>query len=327
MSEKLKRGGGYCKIRMGSLYLDGIEASTFRTMTPFYKNQAFITIGDTVYGHELTWIKPPNTNKFIADRVILRGISWKDLEKLGLNNSRYVIIDGNLFNCRLLEYNTDDYIDEWDEVLELTGDENDLWNWKGESFWVNNPELDGSPNATLMGGDAPLHDRHESAGSKDLNIGYRPILECIQRWVIFKGPVVHLDEQLFGIYALKTNIVRFGKPENFVSLMMAPQTKKKDTEQYVFTPSLIGQQIPDHIDMFTILVDGQPTITGEDAGFIHYHDGMTFEMTDRFYTQGHLMRWRIEDGLCFTRDNILRNISDTDLEALGFVPVMRPWKE
>ena len=120
MSEKLKRGGGYRKICMGSLYLDGVEASTFRTMTPFYKKQSFVTIGDTVYGHELTWINPPNTNKFIADRVILRGVSWEDLERLGLNNFRYVIIDGNLFNCRLLEYNTDDYIDEWDEVLRLT---------------------------------------------------------------------------------------------------------------------------------------------------------------------------------------------------------------
>lgn len=105
MNATLKRGGGYRKIHMGSLYLDdnlaygGDNCCT----TSCYSNQSLVHIGDTVKGNEIIWIKPEGTNKFVADRVIFSGISWDSMELLGLTSPRYTIIDGNLFVCRLLE--------------------------------------------------------------------------------------------------------------------------------------------------------------------------------------------------------------------------------
>lgn len=320
MSEKLKRGGGYRRIRMGSLYLDDHLAFCGNgCVTSIYSNQGFAHIGNTVKGYEITWVKPATMDIFVADRVILADISWDSLEFLGLTLPRYTIVDGNLYVCRLLEDNTDESGNEWDEVLSATGDEDALWNWQERKFWVNHSDLEGSGRAMLFGGTAPLSGESQST-SFNMCTGYRPVLEPVQNQRIYKGPTLTLDGELFDLYALK---VETAKNANNVFLILEPQTESKVTNRRMFSPLFMDEDALQKLDMYTLLLDGKPVSCDKNRPF-RYYEGMKLELVDRFYGPEYLVNWRTEYGLCFTTIPILENVSDSNLKKLGFVKNHKP---
>jgi len=307
-------GGGYKKVRMGSLYLNGVAASTlYEETTPCYTNQSFINIGDTIKGNELTWIMIEDMNKYVADRVILRGVSWVELEKLGLTTSRYTVIDGKLFVCHLLEHNTDDFTDEWDYVVGLTGDSDDLWHWCGEKFWVDNPGSQWTQKATLIGGEAPFLHQPYPMDFKNENVGYRPVLELASAWVLFRGADVCLEGQSFAVYAMKSDMDT-GSGE--IPFMLVPQEKGRKTDKYVFSPVLINAQVPEKVQMYTFLVNGEPVPVQSTP--IQYSPGMTVGFTDQFFGAEYLVNWRVEDGILFMEGSGLKDVYPANLMELGF---------
>lgn len=135
---------GYSVFKFGSLCLDGKnqlvpEQPTNDGDIPQYDGNATISFGTLVPEDSITWIKPNGSNILIADRVLLANVSWEDLDRNGFITGRPILVNGQYFRCRLLHVGDSENVpNEWDRVLDKTGEDNALWHWEEMYFWGAN---------------------------------------------------------------------------------------------------------------------------------------------------------------------------------------------
>ena len=181
-------------------------------------SMANYTFGDTpsADANKLQWVKIKDGDKtlLICDRVILVSVSWDDLNGQGYVTGKTITIDGTKYKCRLLtggsnRRNNDWYAggtptnNEWDRFITreevITGlpapvssdldtnlnttdhnsTHNQLWHWVGvysrcQETWAENA----SYRAT-RGFDSARRWFSSSSGSRDVNVGFRPVLEVL----------------------------------------------------------------------------------------------------------------------------------------------------
>lgn len=140
-----------CTIPMGTLRING-KIKRFPT-TPGVTGNALrytqgktITIGDTSLKH------PENTilwnvingmerwsrsgTLFVADRVLLRNVSWEDLARNGFIDGTVIQVDGKQYRCRApyIGMGSKDELNEWDDIV-IQSPSPSIWKIRTFHFW------------------------------------------------------------------------------------------------------------------------------------------------------------------------------------------------
>ena len=113
-----------------------------------------------------------------ADRCVCTNVSWNDLDQLGFVTGWPVRIDRKSYLCRCLHVGVDrEESSEWDDLLDRTGNKDEVWHWKAQLFW-GQEALDTLPSFNIIRGGKSSR-RFEAVVSivNIVYIGFRPILE------------------------------------------------------------------------------------------------------------------------------------------------------
>ena len=211
----------YKIMKFGSLYVGGLAVTVSKNNIPEFRQNSDFTIGHTITGKEISWVRPEGMNILIADRVIMRNTTWFDLNAKHFTGGRYVCIDGRWYKCRLLKvgYNPGDE-NEWDLAIRICGTSNSLWHWKGTYTIGQEIMMDtGGQNGyvSLRGGKrSPLDFRLSYEHNRTVNgcdIGFRPVLELLNQDPDFMGrdeycgKIVTLEGQRFCLALPRGNSV------------------------------------------------------------------------------------------------------------------------
>ena len=163
----------------GTLYIRRKAASVGRNYA-LYKNRPELSIGDTVAGKEIPWVEA--NGLLVADKILVYGISWYDLNVLGLITGKRVSIDGKPYNLRL-SGQTPDGRDEWDAILDSLYEQYDrsvFWDPKGTYSWTQIAWKNDGTHKILRGGVETRGLISYSIYTALKTTGWRPILEPIQ---------------------------------------------------------------------------------------------------------------------------------------------------
>ena len=176
------------------------------------------TFGDTpsADANKLQWVKIKDGDKtlLICDRVILVSVSWDDLNGQGYVTGKTITIDGTKYKCRLLtggsnRRNNDWYAggtptnNEWDRFITreevITGlpapvssdldtnlnttdhnsTHNQLWHWVGVYSWCQETWAENASYRAFRGYSSARYWHYNSSGSRDVYVGFRPVLEVL----------------------------------------------------------------------------------------------------------------------------------------------------
>ena len=176
------------------------------------------TFGDTpsADANKLQWVKIKDGDKtlLICDRVILVSVSWDDLNGQGYVTGKTITIDGTKYKCRLLaggsnRRNNDWYAggtptnNEWDRFITreevITGlpapvssdldtnlnttdhnsAHNQLWHWAGVYSWCQETWAENASYRAIRGYDSARFWNNGSSGGRNVNVGFRPVLEVL----------------------------------------------------------------------------------------------------------------------------------------------------
>ena len=181
-------------------------------------SMANYTFGDTpsADANKLQWVKIKDGDKtlLICDRVILVSVSWDDLNGQGYVTGKTITIDGTKYKCRLLtggsnRRNNDWYAggtptnNEWDRFITreevITGlpapvssdldtnlnttdhnsTHNQLWHWVGVYSWCQETWAENASYRALRGYPSARTWINYSSGSRNVTVGFRPVLEVL----------------------------------------------------------------------------------------------------------------------------------------------------
>lgn len=158
-------------IKLGSLYLDGRPANAETE----YKPSQAISIGETIPGKEISWVAV--NNMLVADRCILFGVSWDDLNANGLVFGKEVSIGGFRFMERLLKVGAEEGApNEWDSALDAVGEDNSLWHWEDMFFWGQEAATGTASSRAYRGYLSARNWFNLSSGYRRVRVGFRPAL-------------------------------------------------------------------------------------------------------------------------------------------------------
>lgn len=159
----------------GSIYM-GKEP--MQTGDKFPGGRPMITLGDMVPSMGIRWVLV--NGLLIASISILRDASLDALCAYGLAEGQIVNIDGQTYRCRLLRVNDmKDPENEWEAALQAAGDEDRLWHWTDEPFWVFDC-TNRRPTVIVRSNTPPARKSHVVCSNSDELWGWRPVLEPIQ---------------------------------------------------------------------------------------------------------------------------------------------------
>lgn len=135
-----------------------------------------ISLEDTVPGNEIRWVLVNGI--FIADRCVLTGVSWDNLDNSNLASGYHgVNIDGLAYRIRLLKLGDADRIpNEWEDALNEAGDSDAIWHWRNQFFW-GWEALKATPEERVARGfSSPQNWNHWPAPIRAAYIAWRPVL-------------------------------------------------------------------------------------------------------------------------------------------------------
>lgn len=157
-------------IKFGTLYFNGKPQ---KLGTPY--DEGAIAISDTVAGKEIEWVKIGMG--YVAASVICGGISWDDLDSVNYVFGIPIKIDGLWFLCRCLHTGARKGIsNEWDAILDVAGDDDNIWHWTESSFW-GQETTDNSRQKSVRGGGDSKFWMALAPNLRYSKLGFRPILE------------------------------------------------------------------------------------------------------------------------------------------------------
>ena len=268
---------GHNIFKFGALYLDNkihhIPQQPMRNGDiPQYDGQAAISIGLEEKGESITWVKPNGQNLLIADRVLLVTVSWDDLERNGMVSGKLIVIDGQFFNCRLLQVGKSDGVpNEWDKILDETGEDDTLWHWNNACFWGQEKPTDVASRRAVRGYFSARYWNSNTATNRYVSVGFRPALEPLPSDT--PTPNIKLDGIDFQLTSLPGG--------NFCPIL---QPVNKD----VFSDITVGSEVR----MYTFLNNGHPIPFGEPV-----KDASKLTLTDRYFRNEYLIPWTISNGV------------------------------
>lgn len=257
---------------------------------PAYSGSGTISIGDTVQGKSITWIKPDGMNLLVCDRVILTNVSWNDLDENELVFGKKLTIENRCFLCRLPQVgkDIDDYHSEWDRILTITGESNSLWHWRKECFLGQDTARGFTTFMSVRGFYSSRAWNDISCDIRKVTTGFRPILEILPSERLTANCC--LDGQEF-------HWANIASGRNFCPTL---QPIKAD----------VFAGIPDgtKVNMYAVLRNGEPIQIS--AGHIpKFEDSCRLQLVDGYYGDEFLIPWVICKGVAVADHILLQQYS------------------
>ncbi len=172
------------KQKFGTVYINGTPVDpgiACPAVTDTTKLK--IELGNTVPGKEITWVLAGNS--LVADRNLLRGISWNTLYYNDLILGHRQSIDGQIWETRLLWGGRTQTADsEWASILADAGNDAPVDLHTEDSVWSWGSAMDESAdNIRVAWGSIsdPRRIQYDCEDSPEM--GWRPVLELLEaRW-------------------------------------------------------------------------------------------------------------------------------------------------
>lgn len=255
---------------------------------PDYSENSAISIGATVLGKTITWIRPYGLNLFVADRSLLVHISWNDLDKNGLVKGQWTVINGQCFLCRLLRCGEGPELsNEWDDILSITGPKDSLLHWKNTPF-LGADTVTMCPEYRVTRGHHSARKWHcVNAAYRSSTLGFRPVLEPL-------GPDSEItpDCKLDGTDFCLSNMPG---SKGFCPILVP-------VDGGVFRDIPKGQQVR----MYTLLKDGRP-VRMDTNQKSKYQDDLQLKLTDRYFGEEFLIPWTVSNGIAVASHILLQH--------------------
>lgn len=160
-------------VKLGSLYFNGSPVNPGAKF-----DHGIISIGDTIPRKALTWNVAGN--QLVANQAICHNISWNQLCTAGYVNGHPVQISEKFYLCRCLKVGkqTGDP-NEWDELLDQYGEDDNLWHWLGTAFWGQDARLNMEEKLVppVRGGPIARARYFYPSSNQTPTCGFRPVLE------------------------------------------------------------------------------------------------------------------------------------------------------
>jgi len=296
---------GWEKFQFGQLYM-GEEAMKIPRNNPRYNGDIPSYVEGkglsirTAVDDTITWVKPDGINLLIADRVLLNMISWYDLNAVGFVEGKNIIIDEHRYRCRLLQVGTkENEPNEWDAALNATSESNDLWHWNDYFFWGKDVSSKNSSFRACRGYFSSCHWDSDSARWRDVDVGFRPVLEVLPSARPSDKTVV-LEDQTFFVSQLQGAIHK----------VFYPQLSPVGANPFANIPNGTA------VRMYTLLCNGNPVRQNEEKPPIKKKG--EFSLTDQFYGKEYLISWVISNGIAVASRPVLHGINYDILKDQGF---------
>lgn len=138
-----------------------------------------LSIGDSVPGKEIHWVSARGI--LVADRCICVNISWGQLLDFGFLFGTRIRIDGKSYTCRCLMGGEGPLCpNEWDDLLNTVGEDNEIWHWISKYFWCQETQEEACPTGRVVRGffGARIRDTYMADTTAEY-IGFRPVLEPV----------------------------------------------------------------------------------------------------------------------------------------------------
>ena len=255
---------------------------------PEYYGNTIISVGTTVPGKTITWIRPHGLNLFVADRTLLTHMSWEDLDKSGLVKGQWTVINGQCFLCRLLRVGISPELpNEWDDTLNIAGTKDSLWHWKKMPFLGAETVLSRPEYRVTRGFHSARTWGYINAAYRGSNIGFRPALEPL-------GPDSEIAPNCF-LDGMNFNLSNLPGSEGFCPILVP-------VDGGVFRDIPKGQQVR----MYTLLKDGQPVRMDTNRKG-KYQDDLQLELTDRYFGNEFLIPWVVSNGIAVASRILLQH--------------------
>ena len=156
---------------------------------PYYKgdvlgyNGTDFSIGDTVPGKELTWLKLGDI--WVCDRNILQGISWETLNEKGFVFGKEIEIDNEKYTLRILTGSDgkdcgEGCGNEWDHLMDEYDEDNDILHFDDMYSWCQETHYNYASNRSLRGCDSARACSCDGVTYTGTDIGWRPVLEKLK---------------------------------------------------------------------------------------------------------------------------------------------------
>ena len=182
-------------LTMGSLYLDG------EPLPPGYHihEKTNLSLGNTAPGRAIQWVQVGEL--LVADRCICTGVSWDDLDALGYILGNPVCIYGTPYTCRSLRlWGTPN---EWDEILNQCGTDDEIWHWKNTQFWGDG-DL-GQGYCAACSGTSSRALAGFPHGHRSQNVGFRPVIKPLAGMI--PDPIRFIGKRIIAYGPKKTSVV------------------------------------------------------------------------------------------------------------------------
>ena len=293
----------YETISMGSLMVGSQRVQISRNPSDIksvksYDGVSSIKIVNTCLGNKsaITWIQPNKQNILVADRILLRNITFDSLRANGFADGKICWIDGNRYICRLLQ------VDEWFKCLDASDSLCSIQHWKANDFWGKDGSLFLCGEQTVLPHSVPH--KWVDGGEDDIKpfIGFRPVLVHLD-FSCFTAKKIILDEHCFCIRA-DSDSANQGEFRPIIS------PAKGDFTFGNIPPCDITLQ------MYTLLMDGVPVNTSRPAT---HKQNSTLSITDVFYGAEYLIPWRIFPDVAISESPLIKGISVDDLLRLEYI--------
>lgn len=330
---------GYKKVPFGSLKI--YHEDTYFSIPipknptcsgdiPTYVQGDRIAFGQANSNRDLIyWIKPDHLPIFVADRVLLKAISYDNLVEQGYAGEgtacgSTIYFNGIPFCCRLLDVGTNLITsnlvgpNEWDTCLKTAGDSDSLWHWHGIKFWGGDAVKNQNPDMVMrpvrgFGAAASFSIKTSYYSAND--VGFRPVVEPLESTALCKYKEVILDGQLFCVVQHKvkgTDKVRF-RPALY------PQRIFSGNGGTHFDEMLLTPENGKLVKMYTVLMGGEPVRQDSEKG-VFYKRGAEITLTDHYYGDEYLVPWVIHNGCAYAAKDILMRVSIDELVKQGYLP-------
>lgn len=161
--------------KFSSVYVNGGDLKVGTWVDQTIKVNS-LSIGPTKKGRAIQWILA--NGMLIADRCILTGISWDELEANDLIfGNKKILLDDFAYQVRLLKVGRyEGEPNEWDDALGDVADEsNAVWRWKYQGFWGQERDRLRTQRITRGYTSSRYYAICESR-TKSPRIGWRPVL-------------------------------------------------------------------------------------------------------------------------------------------------------
>lgn len=148
-------------------------------------NRPDIMITNTKPGFAIAWLHLKE-NIYICDRGLINCVSWDTLEKAGYVSGKEVMIDGKRCRIRLMTGSNGisgtygrDRCNEWDELMDKYGENNDLTHYKDMQTWCQEADCNYSDYRSVRGYRSARDYCGYHATNSRTYVAFRPALEIL----------------------------------------------------------------------------------------------------------------------------------------------------